>query len=370
MITLTLGAMSHTNAPHPLIKLAENDSREAREALVAATAEQFLDNGEAASLMERTLFSDILVKLYQFARQEVRLKLSATLAMADWAPVDLVRELALDSFDIAQPILSFCPILNDDILVEVVQACGYDHRQAIAERPCIGERVSHSLIETDDKKVLATLAANVTARITSADFERAMNSLSDMPESLNLLVQRHDLPPSLVAAAFALAGAEARDIIVSRVSPKIADRLVTIVADTSAEAASSAAKTAFRHPLPDRVVDQVRTSARKLDIKPTPGFLVAALMRGERDQFVRGLAYILELPIAGVSRKLANADTESIALAARAANFDSSIVRTIYETLESRAIPWTIGDDRTVALVWMRCSPNAARTAFAKGMSN
>lgn len=362
--------MGNNNTNHPLISLAENSSREAREALVAATAAQFLDTGDESSLMERTLFSDILVKLYNFARQEVRLKLSATLAMADWAPVELVRELAMDSFDIAQPILAFCPILNDDILVEVVKACGFEHRMTIAERSCIGEMVSHSLIETEDKKILANLATNVTARIAANDFERAMNVLSDAPESLNSLITRHDLPPSLVAAAFAIAGAEARDAITARVSPRIASRLMNVVANSTAEVAAKATKTAFHHPMPDRVVETVRKTTRNLDVKPTPGFLVAALMRGEREHFVRGIARILELPVAGVSRKLVSAETESIALAARAANFDSSIVRTIYETLEVRSIPWTIGDDRTVALVWMRCSPGAARTAFAKGMAN
>jgi phosphopantetheine adenylyltransferase len=174
----------------------------------------------------------------------------------------------------------------------------------------------------------------------------------------------------LVAAAFAIAGAEARDAITARVSSRIASRLINVVGDSTAAVAAKATKSAFHHPMPENVVENVRKTARNLDVKPTPGFLVAALMRGEREHFVRGIARILELPVAGVSRKLASAETESIALAARAANFDSSIVRTIYETLEVRSIPWTIGDDRTVALVWMRCSPGAARTAFAKGMTN
>ena len=225
--------MGNNITNHPLISLAENSSREAREALVAATAAQFLDTGDEASLMERTLFSDILVKLYNFARQEVRLKLSATLAMADWAPIELVRELAMDSFEIAQPILAFCPILNDDILVEVVKSCGFEHRMTIAARSCIGELVSQSLIETEDKNILNSLAANLTARIAANAFEHAMNVLSETPDTLNALITRHDLPPSLVAAAFAIAGAEARDAITARVSPRIASRLINVVGDSA-----------------------------------------------------------------------------------------------------------------------------------------
>jgi uncharacterized protein (DUF2336 family) len=355
---------------HPLISLAENTSREAREALVAATAAQFLDRGDESSLMERTLFSDILVKLYDFARQEVRLKLAATLAMADWAPIELIRELSLDSIDVAQPILAFCPVLNDDILVEVVRACGFEHRMMIAERSCIGEMVSHSLIETGDKNILSNLVSNVTARIAAIDFERAMALLSDTPSSLNSLIIRHDLPPTLVAAAFTIAGAEARDAITARVSPLIASRLRRVVAICAAEVTAEFTKGLLHHPMPEHVLVSMRTTARNPDMKPTPGFLIAALMRGDRERFVRGIATVLELPAEGVGRKLRSTQTESIALAARAANFDSPIVRTICEALEARSLPWTISDDRTVALVWMRCSPDAARTAFAKGIAN
>ena len=362
--------MSPLSPNHPLVSLAENGSREAREALVAATAEQFLDEGNSASLMERTLFSDILVKLYSFARHEVRLKLSAALAMADWAPVELIRELALDAYDIAEPVITFCPLLNDDILIEVVRACGFDHRMCVAERACIGEQVSKCLIDTQDKKIIATLAKNLTARISQKDFKRGIEALADVPDSLDAFVGRHDLPPSLVAAAFAIAGAETRSQILSRVSPKIAQLLQEVVGEATTEAVLEATQRLFQQPLPKKAADTVRATAQKLDVKPTPGVLVASLMRGERDLFIRGIAHILDLPLKGVVAKLAKGDIESIALATRAAHFNSSIVRTIYETLDTRAIPWSIGDDRAVALVWMRCSPAAARTAFAKDMLN
>jgi uncharacterized protein (DUF2336 family) len=362
--------MSPMSPNHPLVSLAENGSREAREALVAATAEQFLDEGNSPSLMERTLFSDILVKLYSFARQEVRLKLSAALAMADWAPIELIRELALDAYEIAEPIITYCPLLNDDILVEVVRACGFDHRMCVAERACIGEPVSKCLIDTQDTNIIAALAKNLTARISQKDFQRGMEALADVPNTLDAFVGRHDLPPSLIAAAYAIAGAETRASILARVNPKVSELLQEIVGEATTAAVMEATHRLFQRPLPKRAADAVRTASLKLDVRPTPGVLVAALMRGERDTFIRGIAIILDLPVKAVGDKLANADIESIALATRGAQFSSSIVRTIYETLDLRSVPWSIGDDRAVALVWMRCSPAAARTAFAKDMLN
>ena len=57
---------------HPLVQLASDRSRAAREALVSATADQFLDAIGPVNAQERALYSDILVKLYSFARQEIR----------------------------------------------------------------------------------------------------------------------------------------------------------------------------------------------------------------------------------------------------------------------------------------------------------
>jgi hypothetical protein len=226
------------------------------------------------------------------------------------------------------------------------------------------------LIDTQDKKIIAALAKNLTARISLKDFQRGMEALADVPDTLDAFVGRHDLPPSLVAAAFAIAGAQTRANILARVNPKIGELLQEVIGEATTEAVLEATHRLFQRPLPQKAADAVRTASLKLDARPTPGVLVAALMRGERDVFIRGIALILDLPVNAVSKKLANADIESIALATRAAQFNSSIVRTIYETLDLRSIPWSIGDDRAVALVWMRCSPAAARTAFAKDMLN
>jgi uncharacterized protein (DUF2336 family) len=351
---------------HPLVLLASDSTRAAREALVSATADQFLDDARAATLMERTLFSDILVKLYSFARQEIRQKLSSALAMADWAPVELVRELALDTIDIAQPIISFCPVINDDILIEVVRACDFEHRVCIADRPCIGEAVSTKLIETKNERIIATLAKNVTARINVSDFGKAMDILKDRQDSVDALVGRHDLPPSLVATAYAIAGAQTRMAISMRLPTQLDQRLTRLTEFVAADAADGRQGVPLSHELNNAV----RHSVRQNSPTPTPGFLLATLMRGERNAFFSGVASLLELPAKGVAEKLSKAETETIALVARAANFDASIVRTIYETLEMDGRAWTVADDRKAAMVWMRFSPITAQSHFSASLRN
>ena len=351
---------------HPLVQLAGDPSRAAREALVCATADQFLDDASPTTAKERALFSEILVKLYSFARQEIRQRLSSALAMADWAPVELVRELALDSIDIAHPIISFCPVINDDILIEVLKACNFEHRVCIADRPCIGEAVSSELISTQNDRIVAVLAKNVTARIHVADFKKAMTILSDRQEDIDVLVGRHDLPPSLVATAYALAGAQTRLAISMRLPAKLDARLTRLTEFVASDAADGHTS----KPLVDDLSQAVRSSVRDNSHMPTPGFLLAALMRGERGAFFKGMATLLELPAQGVSSRMSKADTETVALVARAANFDATIVRTIYETLHTDGSPWTIADDRKAAMVWMRYSPSSARIHFGTSLTH
>jgi uncharacterized protein (DUF2336 family) len=310
---------------HPLIQLAGDPTRAAREALVSATADQFLGDANAATLRECALFSDILVKLYSFARQEIRQRLSAALAMADWAPVELVRELALDTIAVAQPIISFCPVINDKILVEVIQSCDFEHRICVAERPCIGEMVSGKLIQTQNQRVVAALAKNTTARIDGADFKKAMTILSDSQDDIDALVGRHDLPPTLVAAAYGLAGAQTRLAISMRLPPKLDQRLTRLTEFVASDAADGRTTQALNTKLNDAVRTTVRS--KSATFPPTPGFLIAALMRGERAAFFTGLGVLLSLPGPRVAQKMTGADTDTIALVARAANFDATVGR-------------------------------------------
>jgi uncharacterized protein (DUF2336 family) len=346
---------------HPLINLAGDPSRAAREALVAATVSKLLDSTETPSPGEQKLFADVLVKLYVYARHEIRERLSTALATADWAPPDLVRELALDIFDIAQPIISFCPTITDEILIEVIDARDKEHRICIAERACIGEGVSAKLIDTGNGEVIGALARNVTAKISSPDFKRAVNLLVNRQDDLDAMVSRHDLPANMVAMAFHLAGEKTRLTLSLRLPAQIEQRLARLTTIIGNDAAAGLIDVG-----PRTQGGAMQSSPKPKDQKPpTPGILIAALMRGEREIFFDGLSSLLRLPHVRVQQQIMRGDLQTIALATRAVNFDMTIVRTIYETLQIDKRAWAVGNDNLIAMIWMRYSPETARMQFA-----
>jgi uncharacterized protein (DUF2336 family) len=350
---------------HPLINLASDSSTAAREALVAATVAQLLDAAEMPSPNEQQLFSDILVKLYVYARHEIRERLSTALATADWAPVALVRELALDTFEIAQPIITFCPTMTDDILIEVIEERDLDHRLCIAERACISVAVTGKLVETQNARVVATLAHNATANVSATDFRRAMTILKDSQADLDALILRHDLPPSMIATAFRLAGEQTRLSLSLRLPAQLEQRLTSLTNVIASDAAAGYLQQAHQSAFGRQQIQAQNKDAKK----PTPGALIAALMRGERDMFFDGLSRLLDLPRVLIERHLLIGNAQKIALVTRAANFDMTIVRTLFETLQAGQKTWTSTEDSMIALIWMRFSPVTARMHFASSCS-
>jgi uncharacterized protein (DUF2336 family) len=269
--------------------------------------------------------------------------------------------LALDMYDIAHPIITFCPTITDTILIEVVEARDLEHRVSIAERACIGEAVCAKLIDTGNSEVVGALARNVTAKITAPDFARAIEVLKSRQDDLDAMVLRHDLPASLIAIAFSLAGEKTRLVLSLRLPVKIEQRLARLTKAVASDLADGFITKQNDQPNSD---SQKPANRKQLHL-PTPGILIAALMRGERDLFFEGLSTLLSLPRVRIQQQIIRGDVHTIALVCRSANFDMSIVRTIYETLQSGRKTWSSGDDKKVSVIWMRHSPMSARLHFA-----
>ncbi|NJR20479.1 MAG: DUF2336 domain-containing protein [Hyphomonadaceae bacterium] len=350
---------------HPLVKLAADSSNAGREALVSATAGQFLDSPHLPTPSECALFCDVLVKLYGHARQEIRHRLSATLALTDWVPPSLLRELALDSFSIAQPVVSFSPILSDAIMLEVIETRDLAHRLCVAERPNINETITRKLIETENEKIVGAVARNATARIHTRDFHAAMKVLTRRQDDLDTLVTRHDLPPSLIATAYSLAGAQARISLSLRLPPRLEQRLSRLTAYVAADAADGHTTKAMSDPLFAKIQSYVRGQKQM----PTPGSVLATLMRGEKDQFLKNIAKLLNLSEPRLADYLQANSPFNVALVARACNFDLTIARTFFETLDTTGRNWTLADDRMVAMLWMRNSVAAAKLQLASSLN-
>ena len=132
-------------------------------------------------------YDSVLLRLSGMVDPAVRAEIAADLARQRRVPPAIVRHLALDEIEIAQPLLILSPMLSDSDLCGIAEIRGTPHRRAIARRPLIGTAVTDLLIARGDDSVRRALAGNVTARLSPAGFQKLAEQAKRDPAMRELL---------------------------------------------------------------------------------------------------------------------------------------------------------------------------------------
>ncbi len=120
---------------------------------------------------ERALMQAILHQLIRDAESSVRYMISEKLADIPTAPHDLIKTLANDEIEVADPVLKKSTVLQDVDLIEVIHNRTMEHQLAIAVRGYVSEQVSGVLVATGHESVMTTLLNNDKAQISLATLE-------------------------------------------------------------------------------------------------------------------------------------------------------------------------------------------------------
>ncbi len=109
---------------------------------------------------EKALASDVLIGLIQQVERDIRINLSHKLAPRDDLHHSLLNYMAYGTIDIAGPVLEYSPLLTDTDILYIIEATSPNHWRAIANRDCLSERISESLINKGDAKAIHNLLLN------------------------------------------------------------------------------------------------------------------------------------------------------------------------------------------------------------------
>lgn len=109
---------------------------------------------------EKALASDVLIGLIQQVERDIRINLSQKLAPRDDLHHSLLNYMAYGTIDIAGPVLEYSPLLTDTDILYIIEATSPNHWRAIANRDCLSERVSETLINKGDAKAIHNLLLN------------------------------------------------------------------------------------------------------------------------------------------------------------------------------------------------------------------
>ena len=148
------------------------------------------------SPQERWMTADVLEELLRAAEPDLRAKVAGRLADQAEAPAVLLRRLALDQYDVAEPILRRSLALTDFDMMEIARKGERRHRLALARREQVSETVAAALCASGDHDVLTVLMRNEGARIAPQTVDFLVREAGEHEALARLLIKRAELRPA------------------------------------------------------------------------------------------------------------------------------------------------------------------------------
>lgn len=180
-----------------LLDLARDKSKSGRKVLTESIADLFAGSASSLTDRERTLMFTILQQLVRDAEMAVRRAISEQLADETLLPRELAKILANDQIEVAYPILSKSPVLQDFDLIEVIRQRTLEHQLAITIREVVSEEVSGALVEVGNDDIIVTLLKNHGAQISEKTMSYLVEASKRVDTFQEPLLQRKELDPNL-----------------------------------------------------------------------------------------------------------------------------------------------------------------------------
>ncbi|MBB5770989.1 uncharacterized protein (DUF2336 family) [Brevundimonas vesicularis] len=274
------------------------------------------------------LLSDIFLALTAQAERDIRLALSERIAGVDWAPPALINMLALDEIEIARPVITSSPLLQNADLIRLLIEATLEHQIAVARRPHLARPVVDTIVDRAEPVTMTALASNRTADIG----EEAMRKLVDHSRriaGLRAPLTRHPrLNEQLAQQLYQWVGQALRQSIGERFRIDGA-QLNAAVQDAAAKAVGSPEWRAMPARMTeDRArIDAERRLVEKLQTagQLRPGLLVRALREQRFELFEQTLAVLGGFSEAQVHHAIRAPTAEPLYLACIAVGVDKAV---------------------------------------------
>lgn len=139
--------------------------------------------------------ADVLDELLREAEPDLRGKVAARLAEQAEAPAGLLRRLALDAYEIAEPILRASGALTDFDMMEIAGKGERRHRLALARRESVSETVAAALCRSGDPETIVAVLRNPGARLAVQTADYLVREAAEQHAIAQHLIKRAELRP-------------------------------------------------------------------------------------------------------------------------------------------------------------------------------
>ncbi|MEL7029745.1 MAG: DUF2336 domain-containing protein, partial [Pseudomonadota bacterium] len=300
-----------------LVDLAKETSSETRRNLLREITDVFMAAPDEHSESEREHFDSILTHVAGEVEVALRAELAERMADVAGAPKNLINKLARDEIEVAGPVLSRSPVLQEEDLLAIAEESGSGHLNAISSRETVSERLADKLVERGDDTVLKTLAENKGAQLSRGAVETMVERASANEALQAPLVSREDMPPDLMNDMYFFVSKALREEILQKSENLDAAVVDKLIEDSRAAVVKSALSVNAAKSSTERVVAE-HIEAGLLDEARMLRFLVDKQL----GEFLLAFAYLTDVDKPTAQRILRDKTCESIAIASKAAQFD------------------------------------------------
>lgn len=331
--------------------------RDRREATLRSITNLFLRDAERLAEDQIMVFDDVIGRLAGLAEDEARRELAERLGSLNNAPIGVVRMLARDRvIEVARPVLTGSPRLDETTLATIVREAGEAHRQAIAERDHVTAAVADLLALLGGARVVRTIAANQGAEFSEDGFA-ALGDRARIDQVIaECVAMRRDVPTALFQSIVRSAHEDMRARVMRARAET--DRLAVISAlqDRRPIIAPAAVEAPLRA---DMVYARMQGQAAHRAIGEDDVRSHAEARR--RGEAIAALALATNAPLATIERMIQGGRVDPIVIIGRAHGFSWPTVKALIALLHGAIAQQ---DFDVVERSFARLSPATATQVF------
>jgi uncharacterized protein (DUF2336 family) len=301
-----------------------NGSVGRRAEILRRVTDLFIAGATRLSDEDVALFDEVITRLAVEIEIPARALLSVRLAPISNAPPRTIRALAFDDvLEVAGPVLSQSPRLNDSDLVENARIKGQGHMLAISLRRHLSETVTDVLVERGDQHVLISTVKNRGAKLSVAGFSILVQRSEDDEGLAVRIGERTEIPPQLFRQLLARASLSVREKL-KALHPEHSREIHEVVEEVSSRIESEALTPSIEHGVVLDSRDTAQCASQRDDDN-----LRNIAMSGAFAEVTSALAIMADLPSAYVESLMTGRRSDGFLALVRGVGLSWPTVKTI-----------------------------------------
>ncbi len=337
-----------------LEQAVRSGSRERRVDTLRQVTNLLLNEGERLNGEQVKVFDDVLCLLIARVESRARAELSTRLAPLDYAPPQIIEQLARDdAIAVAGAVLTKSGRLSTEVLVEIASTKSQDHLLAISGRPDLPEAVTDVIVDRGQRKVIRKLAGNASARFSDAGYSGMVAHAGADQELVEILGLRINFPLKFLRDLLRRATNAVRARLMAVAPAHLQEeikRVLKAIASTASEEVT---------PTRDFSTAEALVKLMKGRNELNDATIIKFAETGKFDEVAAALALLISVPTDMMARLLEGPRSDLILIPCKSAGLDWAAVESI---LRHRPLQGTISK-QTLKLArtdYVRLSPKTA----------